>query len=178
MIPEVEKAKAVMEAAQKNLSKLTEAAYPRGTVVVCRLAGYIVELEVCRRRGSDWASPGQMVGRNTKTGKYRTFTDADVVRVVSYFTPPSLSDVWYDIGLEEINQVAWMDQHGRLHTDTNNGLEEVHQELASVTAERDQALQLLYESRHCRRAAPYDFTDLLQRMDQVLAGYQPGVAHG
>lgn len=117
MNPEIEKAKAVMEAAQKNLSDLTENAYPRGTLVECRLGGYLVELSVCRRRGSDWASPGQMVGRNTKTGKYRTFTDADVVRVVSYFTPPSPSDAWYDIGFEEINQVAWMDQHGRLHTE-------------------------------------------------------------
>lgn len=117
MNPEIEKAKAVMEAAQKNLSDLTENAYPRGTLVECRLGGYLVELSVCRRRGSDWANPGQMVGRNTKTGKYRTFTDADVVRVVAYFAMPSLSAASHDIGFEEINQVAWMDQHGRLHTE-------------------------------------------------------------
>lgn len=178
MNPDVEKAKAVMEAAQRNLSKLTEAAYPRGTIVVCRLAGYTVELVVRGRRGSDWASPGQLVGTNTKTGKHRTFADADVVRVV--YRPPvtGIAEVMAAAEPEVLDQVAWMDQHGRLHTDTNNGLEEVHQELASLTAERDQALQLLYESRNCRRAAPYDFTDLLQRMDQVLAGYQPGVAHG
>lgn len=178
MNPEVEKAKAVMEAAQRNLSQLTEAAYPYGTIVVCRLAGYTVELVVRGRRGSDWASPGQLQGVNTKTGKHRTFTDADVVRVVHRPQALCIADVMAATDPEVLDQVAWLDQHGRLHTDTNNGLEEVHQELASVTAERDQALQLLYESRHCRRAAPYDFTDLLQRMDQVLAGYQPGVVHG
>jgi|GEM_PF-1916823 len=297
MIPEVEKAKAVMEAAQKNLSEVTEAAYPSGTVVVCRLLGCTVELIVKGRRGSDWANPGQMVGINTKTRKPRTFTDADVVRVVHWpcgvVTPPVL-DLGYD--RTEFEQVAWIDRRGNVHTLLQDevmeachllgialepstislavdcllhdltmltdiaknaesflsGFEDCEQqghavktqlmllrsfieiygvegrkrdnplndiavmanllesgewaehigrttlgrrletqitelvgrhtaaraELASVTAKRDQALQLLYESRNCRRAAPYDFTDLLQRMDQVLAGYQPGVAHG
>lgn len=81
MIRSVEIAKERLTEAQNHLEAVTKAAYPYGTIVVCSLGGHTVDLEVLGTRGAVWHTPGQLVGKNIKTGKTRTFYDSDVIRI-------------------------------------------------------------------------------------------------
>lgn len=81
MIRTVELARDHLRTAQDSLEAATAAAYPKDMIVIAELNGYKVELIVIGMRGAVWHSPGEIMGRNTKTGKIRTFYDHNVIRI-------------------------------------------------------------------------------------------------
>lgn len=50
-------------------------------LAVAQRNGYRVELIVIGVDDTYWSSPGQIIGRNTKTGKGRRFYDRNVIRI-------------------------------------------------------------------------------------------------
>ncbi|MGB7388928.1 MAG: hypothetical protein WA929_15190 [Pseudomonas neustonica] len=81
MIRTVEDSAEALAVAQRNLVAATIAAYPKDMIVIAELNGYQVELIVLSADVPYWSRAGQIIGRNTKTGKQRSFYDSNVIRI-------------------------------------------------------------------------------------------------
>lgn len=70
---EIKQAELNYECAAKRLDSVVKAAYPIGSIVLVEIGRSLFEAEILSHNDVWWSSPGEMVGRNLKTGKDRKF---------------------------------------------------------------------------------------------------------
>lgn len=74
----VQSATKAVKTARDDLLRVIERVYPIGRIVEVRLGGRALTLKVVGHPRFGWSSAGEIYGENVKTGKVRTFRDADV----------------------------------------------------------------------------------------------------
>lgn len=82
--PSVQLALDDLKAAQLAMIAAVEKAYPVGTLLIAKLGGHQVEVEVTSHNQCYWCNPGEIWGTNLKTGKNRYFMPSSIVEAVPH----------------------------------------------------------------------------------------------
>jgi len=74
----VGKARAEYEQAARNLIEAVKVEYPIGCVVLVIIGRSAFEAQIVGHSESWWCNPGDMWGKNIRTGKLRRFSDCNI----------------------------------------------------------------------------------------------------
>ena len=80
MSERIEAAKKAHKGTGEALIEAVRQEYPVGSVVSVTIGNATFDAEIVRHSDSWWYCPGEMVGRNLRTGKLRKFGDSSINR--------------------------------------------------------------------------------------------------